>query len=329
MNIAIRTLVLSICVAHSVIAVSRSVDDTTSDAPSDVPSDVPSQVPTALAPFSAASPDRIPKGVLQSCPAGSTSLVAGKPYGISPIGSNQQETFCFEPDLNVTSSKVYCYTSCDDDSLCDASVNPILSADATIKLQSYGKGSLDSNKCTSANFYVNDEYCAVKVNRSDHDEGVAVTVINTLSNTKMIDWAGVMEAVSVTCSSELPPCRGPLLSSGVASQLPVLPAFQFDPDLPLQIPPVYADFCLNDIKAGDSVECGVDCTSSTCEGRWTIFLEKNFPTNTFLCKGTSEPCHLIVDKTTERVIVRVRATTNTGPLIDYAITCTINGETRE
>jgi hypothetical protein len=322
----------------------------TSDAPSDTPSDVPSSAPS-LFEVSSASPTRgdnivplssaVPtvtifqdQGVMQTC-SGTAQLEDGVPYAVSPIGPNESETFCFEPGLSADRT-VYCYTLCMDDRVCNSDFNQYISSDAMLGLSTYGQGAYSDALCGSQNYYTNDEYCSVMLETSKQLSGVQVTVSNTLTNNKAVDWAGAMDSVFVSCSTELPPCRGAFLTADNSTEVGkkkytsetfLLPAYKVDPNEPLSLPPMFADFCLDEFQVGSKIACKAECASSTCSGKATIFLERNYPSRDFICRGINEPCAVTVEDTLERLLVRVRSMKDSGPLIDYGVTCTVTPPT--
>jgi hypothetical protein len=317
--------------------------------PSETPSDVPSSAPSPRLRFGGGSERPTPgdnivplsssvptvttfqdQGVMQTC-SGSAQLEDGVPHAVSPIGPDESETFCFEPGLSADRI-VYCYTLCTDDRVCNSDFNKYIASDAMLGMVTYGQGAYSDALCGSQNYYTNDEYCSVMLETSKQLSGVQVTVSNTLRNSKAIDWAGAMESVFVTCSTKLPTCRGAFLTADnttvgakkkYTSESFLLPAYKVDPDEQLNMPPMFADFCLDEFQVGSKIACKAECASSSCSGKATIFLERNYPSRDFICRGINEPCAVIVEDTLERLIVRVRSMKDSGPLIDYAVSCTV------
>jgi hypothetical protein len=319
----------------------------TSDAPSDVPSETPSSVPSPSPRISSLRPNAIKsakpvassvptvtfedQGVPQTC-SGTIKLEDGVPYPVSPIGPGEDETYCFEPTTPADGTVLYCYTSCTNDRVCNSDFNEYIASDALLHMHTYGMGAFDDSICASDHFYNNAEYCSVPLETSKMQRGVEVQVRNTLVNSNVLDWAGQMHDVTVTCSTSLPPCRGSFLTphgkDGNGNEIYVsdnfsLSEYKIDPNRKFNLPPMYADFCFDDFQPGSTVECVARCSSSACGGLPTIILERNYPSRDSLCKSKAESCSVIADGALERLIVRVRAAQDRGPLIDYGVLCTV------
>jgi hypothetical protein len=202
-------------------------------------------------------------------------------------------------------------------------------------------GATEDSACGSDAFYNNDEYCSLPVDASKMQSGVEVQVRNTLVNSKVVDWAGPMEGVTVTCSTSLPPCRGAFLTQewpdevvGNGNKTYIsenfsLSAYKVDPNASLNLPPMYADFCFSDFPPGATVACHARCGSSACGGKSVILLERNYPSREVLCKikegppYPTEPCTVVADENLDRLVVRVRAAKDWGPLIDFQVQCAV------